>query len=439
MRHFIAAMKPVYLVPLLCFGFYSGLFLEGKLRTAPNQFNYLKDMAHSFLSGKLDIKCPERSRCHDLALKDGKYYFYHASIGALVFMPLVLIWGQGTPDSLIAALIGTLNVLFFLFLIARLRAIADSQGTLRQIRVSKLRARAMREDWWFSLLWGLGTVHFYITMQGSVWHIAQILSQSFLLLAAIFIFTLPRPKILIAGIFFACAAYTRNDTILGALFFLAVIYKSSGSRKIFLRQAFIFLLPFLFLTVVSLFYNYARFGNPFEIGISYMKLEVQSGIAARVAEVGKFSFKNLWENIYQQVLKPPGFSTTFPFIHMDPHGFGILWATPAYLLIFPPIWRLYRNYYNQIAGSEERIVALGALLSAATIAFFLFLLSGHGYMQYAARYMLDLQLFLFIFLYLTWRRNHRFLSWGLLGISVYMNLAGAMLFTGFFRRVAGVP
>lgn len=439
MRHLNAVLKPVYLVPLLCFALYSGLLFNGKIRSSANQFNYLREMAHSFLHGKLSIECPERSRCHDLALKDGKYYFYHAAPGAFVFIPFVLIWGQNTPDSLIAAAIGTLNIFLLIVLLMRFRGSVIPEGSVREINAARLRGRGMREEWWFGLLWGLGTVHFYISMQGTVWHMAQTLAQTFLLIAAINIFAHARPKILVAGIFFALAAYTRNDTVLGALFFLAVILAKSGTRKEFLTRSLIFLLPFAFLSILSLVYNYARFGDPFEIGISYMKLEVQSGVAARVAEVGKFSFQNFWGNIYQQVLKPPGLTGAFPFIEMDPHGFGILWATPAYLLIFPQIWQLYRRYYDKVPSGKNTIIALGALFSACAIAFFLFLLSGHGYKQFAARYMLDVQLFLFIFLFMHAARYPRAVSWTLLAVSVYMNLAGAIIFTNFFRYAAGVP
>lgn len=441
MRRLNAALRPVYLVPLLCFGFYSGFLLNGQVRTAPNQFNYLREMAQAFLSGRVDIQCPPKSRCHDLALKDGKYYFYHATPAAFVFMPLVKIWGQETPDSLIAAIIGAGNVFLLILLLARVRASVKPDGSRREILAAELRARALHEDWWFALLWGLGTVQFYISMQGTVWHMAQTLAQSFLLIAALFIFSQSAQRLVFSGFFFALAAYTRNDTVLGGLFFLSVILAKAGTRRAFLRNAAFFSLPFAVLTILGLFYNYARFGNPWEIGISYMQLEVQSGVAARVAAVGKFSLLNLGENIYQQLLRPPALTATFPFIQMDPHGFGILWATPAYLLLIPLAWRMYKRYYDRLPTRESTVIATGALLSAGAIALFLFLLSGHGFMQYAARYTLDLQLFVFVgmFLLMPTRPMHRGLAWTLLAVSMYMQFSGALLFTEFFRRAAGVP
>lgn len=439
MLRIIRKLRPHFVVPLLCLGFYTGLFLYGKVRTEPNQFNYFKQLSLSLLAGRLDITCPARTGCHDLARKDDKFYFYHPPVPALVFLPAVLLWGQNTPDSLLVAVIGALNVFLFCLVFLRVRQSFSPVAEDRKSRYHYLRSRALGEDWAYALLWGLGTVHFYISMQGDVWHLAQLVAQTFLLLAIWLIFSKRTPGVLGAGIAFGLAVYSRYDLVLGAAFFLIVLWSHVKRPRELLRKAFLFLLPFGLFSIVVALYNYARFGDILELGVSYMQLEVKSGIAARVAEVGKISLQNLGPNLYQEFLRPPEFTRSFPYIAIDPHGFGIFWATPALLMVFPLIGQWYLKYRAEPQLDTAGLVSLACLVSYGLIAGFFLLLSGHGFMQFAARYTLDFQIFPILLLALNPGFFSRNILWGLILVSIAVNLSGAVLFTDFFRLAAGVP
>lgn len=424
---------------MICFFFYSGFFFSGKIRTEANQFNYHKELALSFLEGKLDIPCPAKSGCHDLALKDGKYYFYQPPVPSLVFIPAVLFWGRQTPDSLLIAILGAINVFIFISVFRKARSVWTAAVPQRESLRLRLRASAAREEWLYAILWGLGTVHFYISMQGDVWHISKIMAQTFLLLAIRLALSENAQKMLLSGLFFSLACSTRSDLMMAGFFFVAVIWLQGTTRQEIVSNVAVFFTPFIVISAANLYYNYVRFGEFFEPGFSYMKLEVESGLADRVQKFGRISVHHLIANFYQEILKPPEFTGAFPFIRGNPHGFGILWATPFFLLTLPVVGRLYMGYKREDHLQPQTIVCAACLLAAASIATVVFLIPGHGYMQFAARYTVDFQIFLILVLALHPGFFSRITLWSLAVLSLYMNLQGAVWFTEFFAKVAGVP
>lgn len=409
-------------IPLLCLGSYSGLLLSGQVRTRPNKFNYYKEMALSLMTGKLDIACPEGTGCHDMLSVNGKYYFYYGPVPTFAFIIPILIWERSTPDSFIAATVGTLNTVLFLLVLLRIRRKLQPTDLIRE-----------SEIWFYALLWGFGTVHFYMSMHGDIWHISQVMAQTFLLTAVWLIFGNRPISLPVSGLFFALACFTRYNLIFSFFFFAAVINARQGSRRSILRDLAYFLIPMFVGGILMLIYNYRRFDNALEMGLSFMKLETMSGFAQRASEVGKFSFQNIIPNFFHEILKPPDFVRTFPFINLNEHGFGVLWATPVYLLLFPNLWKLYKDYLSEVSPDNKAIVAFGCLASAAVTAAFLFLLSGHGFMQFSARYTLDFQLFLILPLLILATKLRR-IAWILLICSIYVNTVGAILFMNFFRK-----
>jgi hypothetical protein len=421
-------------IPIICFGVYSGFFFQGWIRLQTNKFNYYRELAVSLNDGRLDVACPPRTGCHDLAEKDGKYYIYYGPVPALAFVPLVAIFRENTPDSLIAALIGCLNVFLFLSVYRGMRSFAPSDATGRALLRGNLRAQAGQEQLVYGILWGLGTVHCYMTMHGDVWHLSQVMGQTFLLLSLRALFAEHRAWLMIAAVFFSLAAFTRYTLIFGGLFFPWIIWLRRPSWREFLKHCAVFGGIFTGATALFLYYNYARFGNPFEPGLSFMKLESVSGVAARVAQVGTFSMQNFFPNFYHEILKAPEFSRAFPFIQLDSHGFGVLWGTPFYLLLFPAIRNLYTRYRTGYQVTAHTLISVACLIAAAAMAFFILTLSAHGFMQYSARYSLDFQVFMILFLALKPGYFRPRTLWMFLALSVYMNISGAWLFMKFFTK-----
>lgn len=430
-----AAVKKLFLpifLSCVCFLFYSGIVPYGRLRTAPNQFNYYKDQAIAFLHGQVNITCPEKTHCHDLASYRDSYFLYHPPVPAILMMPAVLIWGRSTPDTLFASISGALNVFFFFILLRLIRKKFMPFSDLpHQTHYSS--------ESIFPLVWGLGTVHYYMSMQGDVWHLAQILGQTFLLLTGISFFAKSPALRAVAGITFALACFTRLNLVTAGTFFLVIMWSERTSLRLFTVQVLRFFAPYTLLSILQLMFNKARFDNFFEPGFSYMKMEVASGVAHRIEQYGKISVFNIPHNFFLEILKTPDFSHKFPFINLNPHGFGMLWATPFFLLLFPVCWRLYRDYRNYEVRTPRSELAVAALCTSGIMALAIFLLPGHGYQQYAARYTLDFQLFTFIAIFAFESLYSDKVMWYLTAASAYMNICGAFLFLRHWENVAGVP
>ena len=207
----------ILIIPIIIWFFYSGIFFVGKPNKRSIDVNYFKNLAHSILNGRFDIDCPG-SGCVDLVIYNGKYYLYWPWMPAVVYIPIVAVLGTNTPDILISSIFGALNVFLIIIFIKNF-----SDKFNMSIRGSEIVL--------LSFFWALGTVHFYMSMVGSVWFISQIMAQTFLLLS--FISLLKWQSIFgffISGLFFSIAVYTKND-LLFAIFFITgllyIIYKNN--------------------------------------------------------------------------------------------------------------------------------------------------------------------------------------------------------------------
>ena len=351
-----------------------------------------------------------------------------------MMIPAVLLWERETPDTLFASIIGALNVFLFGIFFSLLRKKYGFNGRLSQMRSAK-----SAENFLFPLIWGLGTVHYYISMQGDVWHLAQIIGQGFLITTGLLLLA-QRPWLrYLAGVAFALACYTRLNLVTAAPFFVCMLWLERKTLREFAQRTFVSVVPYVFFSLCAFLYNKNRFDDGFEAGFSFMKMEIASGVAETVARYGKVSLSNISFNFFHELLSPPDFLREFPFIKMNPHGFGMFWATPFFLLLIPAVYRLYREYYAGHERDNRSRLALWALFTTALMAFAIFLLPGHGYQQYAARYTLDFQIFIFIAVGIFPGSHRRLYLWTLALASVAMNFIGALLFTRHFHLIAGVP
>lgn len=429
------------LLPILIWFFYNGLLMHdyGHFRTRTVATNYWSYLAEAFLDGRTDIKeCPPYSDCHDLVFFEGKKYLYWAPVPAFVYLPIVAKMGTQTPDLLIASIFGAINIgLFSLFL-------------FYFSKFFRLQIRFLENQIW-TLFWGMGTVHFYMSMNGTVWYIAQVLAQSFLLLGFIFLLKNPRNKwnLLWSGLSLALAIYTRNNLIFALLFAFSILiprYLLPERQHIFekwkmkIGHLILFISPFLLASLLNLYYNFIRFGDAFENGLNYHKMD--PGYQVNFDMHGYFSWKYIVSNFWIEVLKPPKWTNDFPFFDIENgFGFGFLWASPMLIFFIPATFLFFkkgiknRNLISiqNIFKYQKVSAMLGNYLALFGISIVIFSVMGPGWKQFASRYSLDYQLFLMIpilFFFEKWKSNKWItsLAFILLLLSVYMNYFGARIF-----------
>jgi len=385
----------IWLVPLICLFFYFDWIKPGhKSLDLEPHLNYFRDLADAFLHGRLDVTSTLNDR--DLATYNNKLYLYWPPMPALVYTPFVAVFGAQLPDAFINSLFGLLNIWLFMKIVSGLNQKFNLNYTTKQLLC-------------LGFFWGLGTVHFYMAMEGTVWFVSQIMAQTFLFASVYFLIKSKdkRGPLILSGLFFAAAAYTRNNMIF-AVFFLACLHLAMHPKlqwKNGLRKAFIFGIPFIIFSFLNAWYNQARFGDYFENGIQYHLMNPY--FYENFKQHGYFSTYYLSHNFYTEVLHTPSFKAQFPFIQKEEEGFGFIWGSPLFLLLIPALVLQLRPYSvaikSEAATDSKRLVRIGCWLAALPIAFVIFCIMGTGWYQFCARYTLDFQFFLVVYLLFSWQ------------------------------------
>jgi hypothetical protein len=89
------------------------------------------------------------------------------------------------------------------------------------------------------------------------------------------------------------------------------------------RGVLAFTIPLIAGAAALLWYNYARFDNPLELGINYMLG------GAKHLQQARYSFKHVLPGLYYFLLCPPKLLTEFPFVRLAPSP----WAAPYYYFL----------------------------------------------------------------------------------------------------------
>jgi len=407
------------LVALLVWLFYSGIFLPEyfHFRTESNGFHYFKDLAYSFLHGHTDVRCPAYPDCHDLSEFHGKNYLYWPPVPAIIYMPWVAIFGLNTPDDLIVSIIGFLNVLFFMLVLKQM-------AKWFQLNISDNLIA------WFGIFWGLGTVHFYMSMNSSVWFFAQVVAQ-LVLLTSIYMLLIAKGKtgILLSGLLFAGAVFSRNHLIFSIPFFVCIYAYKFGKIKWF-QHSISFGIPILLAFILNGWYNYARFGDVMNNGLYYQNIHPY--FKENFENFGFFSFHYIPENFFIEVLKFPKFQAAFPLLLMDYDGFGLLWNSPVFLFLIPAVILIFFQWKTKLMLNWLFVTSL---ISSVCIALLVFSIMGPGWVQFASRYSLDYQFFLIIPIVILfhWYPNKKWMKYASvipLLWSIFSNFAGVYLFYG---------
>ena len=402
-------LKSVFvLLPLLTFVVYVVL-----LRTP--QLNYFRDLAEAFLDGRLHLE--NITSTHDLVFYEGKYYPYWPPAPALVWLPIDFLTHRTLADGLVSSAAGALNVWLLLQFCRQL-----SQCFKWELSTKELAA--------IGLFWAFGTVHFYLASSGNTWFFAQTIAQTFLL-GSLYLFSKGN-RWFLAGLCFAGAVYSRNNLLLALFAFLA-LYAAGWSKegwKPFFRRALLFGIPLLLATALNCWYNYARFGDPFENGLQYHLMDPH--FQQNFEQHGYFSIVYLPYNFWVEVLKPPPLTWVPPFIKPDPEGFGMPWASPLLMLVVPATWVWIFHRPTSLVQKQNRLFAGGSLLSAIAIGLVIFLVMGTGWRQFGARYTLDFQVFVLLFILCAWPTIRQWkgsypIAGGLLLLSIVVEAIGVRL------------
>jgi len=322
---------------------------------------------------QLNEQLPPPPVMHDWAILDDKFYGYFGPMPALLLLPYVAAVGLDASDLLISALLGAATVLLIYLCVRQ----AERRGFLE---ATPALAAAL------AVLFGLGTVHFYLTVSAEVWFFSQVVTAFFLSLA-IYLILLTHGDVrwpVAAGAAFAAALLARLSVLPTIGFFYVLLLalhrqQPLPSNRRLIRQAIGFSVPVIVTVLIAGWFNYARFGSVLESGLHIQTVTgANPTFAARYTQHGFFSWHYLPRNFYYYFLNPvlirEGSARTLSF---DPDGNSMFLVTPMLLYVF----RAHRR----------RDWFVGALwLGAGGSMLTLLLFFGTGWVQFGNRYLLDL-------------------------------------------------
>jgi hypothetical protein len=392
----------------------------------PNIYNHFVWQAEAFLEGRHALRWPVPGTngnwyLHDimpLVDQPGFGVIPFPPLPAIVLMPLVAVWGVATDQSVVAALLGGLNVGLAWVVARRL-----TRGPVVALLAT--------------LFFGFGTVHWYAAMLGSTWFYAHVLAATLALLAiAIALATddeeraladlapLGRGRALLrqfgAGISLGLSALARLPVIFGSPFLLYV-----GGGGSFLRRALVAGVGAGIPVALLLAYNLTTTGHLLHPAYEFLY---------RVEYTPRPDLINhdwliqdpryLPQNAAIMLTWPPDIrpecgldgllDPACPLIAPNPLAMSLLLTSPAYLLIVPVL----------IHARRRRLVQ-GAALASLAIALFNLMHFSQGWVQFGYRFSNDFAPFALVLVTLGIARlGVRPLTVGLVGASIVINAWG---------------
>lgn len=329
-------------------------------------FFYLAD---AFLHGRTWLEPASWLGPQDIVPLGGHVYVPFGPFPALLFVPLVAVFGPAGPAS-------------FEFVINA--ALAGACVGLAWRLIARFDSGRLVDRVFLVAFFGFSTDLWSITVQGGVWHTGQLVAMASLLLGLLEATGRRRPVVM--GLLVGAAFLSRAPILLAVPFFVAMAVFHDGQRwrsirwRTALRDGALLvggLVPFL---VFFAWYNAVRFGSPFESGYGLATLTEPVLIAERAQ--GLFALVHIPQNLQYLLLELPIAAPLPLFLRPDGYGFPLLLQSPAILLAVKARWR--------------DLFILGAGLTALAVVVPSLLYYGGGFYQFGFRYFLDAMPFVLV-------------------------------------------
>jgi len=376
-------------------------YLTGEGGATP--YHYFVPLADAFLDGRLYL-LEKPPWLNEILLLNGKFYVIYPPMPALLLIPQVAISGLEANQTLASVFWGSINVIIIFFLIRRL--------------TNKISLQI-----WLTLLFGFGTIHWYLASIGKAWFFAHIASVFFLLLAIYETYGKRRP--LLIGLLVGASYWCRLPVILSLPFFIVMLsdqWLNPGKSISLIKR--IDLMPVLKLCIgagifvlLNFLYNYLRYETPFDVAY-----EIQSANESWFYPKGLFHYSYILKHLWIFFLKPPVIISDPPYIVPGMMGLSVLFTTPAFI-------------YSVFAGIRRTTLAcISAIVPIALVAF---LHGGVGWIQFGYRFAVDFYPFLFLLTVLGIKStlsNEDKLRWDhkiLIVFSIAVNLWGVLWINKF--------
>ncbi len=352
---------PALIFLIIAFVNLSIVLAAGSLASSP--MAYFDHLADAMLHGRLYLAVPPAT--HDLTMFQGKWYVPFPPLPALLMLPWVGIFGVRNISTVAFSIVLGAANMALVYLI--LQALADRGWTRLDTR----------GNLWLTALFGLGTVHWYMTLAGSVWFVGQIAAVTFVALA---VWCGVRGKSgWLTGTMLGLAMLARPTVAFTwpLLLGIAVQQQMDDAGRIRRRPAVAWiaqsLVPPLLAVAAMLAYNAARFGNPFDFG--YLSENVAEWLRKPLQIYGQFNLHFVPQNLRVMLAGLPRWRPECGRLAPDIEGMSLLLTTPALVYV--------------VRAFKRTPLALGAWVSWALLLIPLLTYYNTGSWQFGYRFSLD--------------------------------------------------
>ena len=291
----------------------------------------------------------------DHAFYDGHYYVYFGVVPAVIsFLPYRMLTGVSL-DTYHATQAYTAVFLLFMYLFFRL--------------IKRRFSPSMLEDTFVALYAGCAFLSvWYITGAPMLYCTAIAAALMFMMMSVFFFYIAVYEKadeksglvyVFLGGLCGALAFGCRPPIALANLIAVPMFFAYSGKDK---KKAFVVAaIPYIVTACCLMWYNAARFDNPFEFGQTYQMTVADQHMYGGVAE--QFDPAAVWSFIRECFFAPFTVSGSFPFI-----SYGGLFVTFPLLVVviavfFPPVYKKLKA--EGMAAFAFVLLALPFIIMAA--------------------------------------------------------------------------
>jgi len=386
-------------------------------------------LAQSLLHGHVDlIQLPPVT--YDLLQFNGQWYVAGSPMPSILMLPFVAIFGVNFSDVLFSIVLGAINV-------ALVYSLLTDLTQTWQLPQSSIQ--------WLTLLFAVGTPHWYLASLGTYWFTAHIVTVFFALLAVREALT--KQRWFLSGLWLACAGFARPTALFLAPFFVIMIYyavrmRSAEYESRTTHYVRLKLLPFGLAIALGIsahvIYNYARFKSFSDFGYAYVA--GAENITSVYARYGGFNARFLPCNLAVSLFGPPevngvvpdfitrscdyllegvNLSDTSALITPNPLGMSIFITTPVLLSIF--------------AARKRDPIIIATWLGLLSTLIPLWHYHNTGSLQFGWRYLFDAAPMWIILLAAGMQKVTR-LKQGLILVSMAINLWGMLW---MFEKLVG--
>lgn len=321
-----------------------------------------------------------------------EYHVGFPPFPAVLFVPLVLLFGPSVSDVLASVVLAALAPALLVI-------------ALRRIRESGLPVKPPADDYWLAALLAFGTVLFFTAVQGRVWFTAHVVAIDLCLLYVWASIDGRHP--MLAGACLGLAFLTRAPMLFMFPLFAGEMWRTG--RLTAWTRWIAFASPVAAAVLLAAWHNDARFGEAMEFGHGYLRVRQQIDIE----RYGLFDLHYLVRNAEAAFALLPDVVSRAPYVRISGHGLAIWITTPALVLL---------------AASRPRRPFQAALwTTVAAVAIWTLLYQNTGWFQFGYRFALDYVVFLVLLLAAD-PRPLAVAGRALIAVSIAVNLFGAVTF-----------